>query len=97
MLCSTTNLRKSISKVPSNVKENLSLKVFEYKNKQRRKPLLHTRFNPKLEMSILLSLQLSFFKVSYQVSIQKALFLTLGVSTVETNRDRDRDRPSCRD
>ncbi len=24
-------------------------------------------------------------------------YLTLGVSTVETNLDRDRDRPSCRD
>jgi hypothetical protein len=28
---------------------------------------------------------------------QKGIYLTLGVSTVETNRDRDRDRPSCRD
>jgi hypothetical protein len=27
----------------------------------------------------------------------KEYFVTLVVSTVETNRDRDRERPSCRD
>ena len=31
------------------------------------------------------------------VGCQVQLLLTMGVSTVETNRDRDRDCPSCRD
>jgi hypothetical protein len=33
--------------------------------------------------------------LTYQLMLTN--FIRLGVSTVETNRDRDRERPTCRD